>query len=175
MADLRPTSYRGVMLRAADANDNELLYRVFAASRGDLVAALADLDELQRDVLMRLQFQAQRDQYRSNYPDAHFDVIVVDGEAVGRLYVAPACDEIHLVDVTLLPEHRNRGIGRALLQDVLDEGARLHKRVTLHVEPGNPAARLYERLGFLDAGTEGVHKRMEWLPPSAAIATRTAV
>ena len=43
------------------------------------------------------------------------------------------------------PSHRNRGIGRALLESVINacEG-----EIKLHVEHDNPAKRLYERVGF---------------------------
>ena len=36
--------------------------------------------------------------------------------------------------------------------------------VTLHVEPGNPARRLYERLEFRDTSAAGMHRQMRWSP-----------
>lgn len=169
MVDLRPTSYPGVMLRSTTSeNDNEQLYRVFAASRTDLMFAIEDWDEEQKDVFVRFQFKAEQDQYRSNYPDACFDMIVRGNEVIGYIYTAKVGDEIRLVAVTLTPEYRNRGIGHALIQDLLDEGERLQKYVTLHVQQGNPAHRLYVRLGFIEAGEQGIYRRMEWRPSSSA-------
>lgn len=43
------------------------------------------------------------------------------------------------------PSHRGQGIGKNLLETALH---RCNGDVTLHVEPHNPARRLYERLGF---------------------------
>ena len=38
------------------------------------------------------------------------------------------------------------------------------KGVVLHVQQANPARRLYERLGFVDAGTSGLHTELRWAP-----------
>ena len=171
MAVFRSTSYHDVQLREFDENDNDALYRIFVDSRSDLVAAVVNFDEVQQDSFLRIQFQAQKDQYRSHYPDARFDVIVTGGDVIGNFYVAHIDDEIRLVDVNLLPGFRNRGIGRALLQDLLNEAAGLNRPVSLHVMQGNPASHLYERLGFIDAGEQGIYRRMAWHPPS----TKTTV
>ena len=168
MAVLRATSYRGVQLREFDENDNEALYRIFVDSRNDLLNAVADWGEAQRKEFLHGQFRAQQDQYRRQYPTARFDMIVADGKVVGNFYVAPGDDEILLVDINLLPGLRNQGIGRALLQDLLDESERSNKPVSLHVMRGNPAIQLYQRLGFRPVGEQDVHCRMEWQPASAS-------
>ena len=166
MSEFRPVSYPDVLLREFDESDNDALYRNFVDSRRDLVAAVAGLDEAQQDTFLRIQYQAREDQYRSHYPDARFDVIVTDDEVIGHIYVSSVESELCLVDVSLLPRFQNRGIGRALLQDLLDEAAGLNKCVSLHVIQGNPAVLLYERLGFIDVGEQGIHRRMMWYPPS---------
>jgi ribosomal protein S18 acetylase RimI-like enzyme len=50
-----------------------------------------------------------------------------------------------LLFVAVDPELRNRGIGRRLIEMAI---ARCDGDVKLHVEPDNPAKRLYERVGF---------------------------
>jgi ribosomal protein S18 acetylase RimI-like enzyme len=50
--------------------------------------------------------------------------------------------------IALLPEFRGRGIGTQLLQHLLARADERYPRVCLSVTLGNPAARLYERLGF---------------------------
>ncbi len=66
------------------------------------------------------------------------------------------------MDIALLPEHRGRGIGTRLVQDVLDEARASGRSVSLHVEETNPAKRLYERMGFVDVEDRGVYILMEW-------------
>jgi predicted GNAT family acetyltransferase len=89
-------------------------------------------------------------------------VIVVDGQPVGRLYVARWAEEIRVVDIAVLPEYRNRGIGSALLRDLMAEAAAAGKPLSIHVERFNPAVRLYARLGFAPAGDAGVYLLMRW-------------
>ena len=72
-------------------------------------------------------------------------------------------NEIRVMDITLLPEYRDRGIGRALMKDVLRKAARVRKFVSLHVEDSNPAKRLYERMGFVEVGEVSFHKLLHWV------------
>jgi ribosomal protein S18 acetylase RimI-like enzyme len=62
-----------------------------------------------------------------------------------------------IVDVALLPAHRGRGIGTALLTPILDEAERTGRAVSIHVARENPARRLYDRLGFVQVADQGVH------------------
>lgn len=62
-------------------------------------------------------------------------------------------DELHINTVAVRPELRRRGLGRALMERLLEavaaEGVR---RATLEVRRSNiPALRLYEQLGFATA------------------------
>ncbi|MDH3389967.1 MAG: GNAT family N-acetyltransferase, partial [Gammaproteobacteria bacterium] len=143
------------------------LFELFAATRNDLIAAIPNLDAAQKENFLRVQFQAQRDQYLAQFTSAQWDLIVSQGRIIGQILVAPIGDEIRLVDVSLLPEFRNRGIGGALLEDLLDRAASENRCVSLHVLPDNPAIHLYRRLGFVHAGVQGVHQRMEWRPAAA--------
>jgi GNAT superfamily N-acetyltransferase len=68
-----------------------------------------------------MQFAAQAQYYREHYPDTSFDVIVLDDQPVGRLYVARWTDEIRIVDIALLPESCNRGIGTTLVRELQAE------------------------------------------------------
>jgi ribosomal protein S18 acetylase RimI-like enzyme len=144
------------MLRPVEPDDREFLYRVYASTRTEELAVVP-WDERQKDAFLRAQFDAQDAWWRENYRDASFDVVVVDGEPAGRLYLHRGETEIRIVDIALLPEHRGKGVGSALLRGVIAEG----KRVTIHVERMNPALRLYERLGFTVAEDKGVYLFLE--------------
>jgi ribosomal protein S18 acetylase RimI-like enzyme len=121
-------------------------------------------DDAQKDAFLRMQFEAQDAWWQENYAEASFDVILADGEPVGRLYVHRGPSEIRIVDIALLPEHRGNGIGTRLLDDLLAEGDARGKSVTIHVERMNPALRLYERLGFSVAEDKGVYLFLERPP-----------
>src|SRR5262249_39352148 len=111
---------------------------------------------------------AQHRYYQEQFPGAAFDVILRNGQPAGRLYVDRRAEEIRIIDIALLPEHRRAGIGRGLLEEVLAEATQTSKPVRIHVERFNPALRLYERLGFQRIGDTGVYFLMEWLPRATA-------
>jgi ribosomal protein S18 acetylase RimI-like enzyme len=153
-------------LRAAVPADEPFLYRVFASARAEQLR-LVDWDDDHKTALMRMQFVAQNASYRQGYPDSGYEVILNGGQPAGRLFLHRGTDLIRVVDICLLPEHRNQGIGGALLRAVLDEATETGKAVRLHVESFNRAVRLYERLDFASIGTDGVHIEMEYDPSIA--------
>ena len=148
------------MLRTARPDDREFLYRVYASTRTEELAVVP-WDEAEKDTFLRAQFDSQDRWYRENYTHATFEVIEVDGEPAGRLYLHRGEREIRIVDIALLPEHRGNGVGSALLRDLLAEADAAGQRVTIHVERFNPALRLYERLGFTVAEDKGVYLFLE--------------
>lgn len=150
-------------LRPVKPSDRAFLLQVYASTREEELH-LVDWSDEQKAAFVQQQFAAQDAYYREHYDPATFDVIEVDGEPAGRLYVARWEDEIRIVDIALLPEHRGRGTGTALLRDLLDEGARTGKRVSIHVEKNNPALQLYERLGFMPIEDRGVYLLLEATP-----------
>lgn len=68
-------------------------------------------------------------------------------------------DGVPELSVSTQPGHRGVGHGRRLISHVIDTArSRRLPAISLSVEAGNPAARLYERLGFTpvpDAPTPG--------------------
>jgi ribosomal protein S18 acetylase RimI-like enzyme len=152
-----------VALRPVSPGDEELLFRVYASTRANELAVVP-WDQAQKEAFLRAQFDAQARWYREHYAAARHDVVLVDGAPCGRLYVYRGDAEIRIVDIALLPERRNHGVGTALLQDLLAEADAAGKRVTIHVERFNPALRFYERLGFTVAEDKGVYLLLERRP-----------
>ena len=58
-------------------------------------------------------------------------------------------DQTPELSIALLPEYRGQGLGRLLIEALLDAAARQFPAVSLSVSCGNAAKRLYERLGFV--------------------------
>ena len=149
-----------VTLRRICEADGEQLFAIYAATRTEELAQV-DWDDAQKERFLRMQFDAQRTFYEREYPGANFQLILVVGEVAGRLYVHRREREIRIMDIALLPGHRGRGIGTRLLNDILAEGDRTARPVTIHVESFNPALRLYERLGFEKIASNGVYHLLE--------------
>ena len=62
------------------------------------------------------------------------------------------------MELTLLPDFRNRGIGTSLMNSLLAYTDGLGLPASLHVEPFNPAKRMYERMGFGVVESRGIYE-----------------
>jgi ribosomal protein S18 acetylase RimI-like enzyme len=97
-------------------------------------------------------------------------LVLVDGVPTGVLTVTDRGHELHLTWVAVLPALQGRGLGTALVRLAQAEAAATGRPLTLHVQPANPARRLYERLGFELDGLvmDGRRARMRWTPGSGS-------
>src|SRR5204863_5278754 len=136
-----------VSLRQVKPSDRSFLLEVYSSTR-EQELALVDWSVEQKRAFCEMQFAAQDSYYRENYAGATHQVILVDGQVAGRLYVARLANEILVVDIALLPAFRGRGVGGRLLRELQAEATRASKPLRIHVEKVNPARRLYDRLGF---------------------------
>jgi ribosomal protein S18 acetylase RimI-like enzyme len=149
----------GLILRPSTTADRVLLEAIYASTR-EPELALLPWDDATKGAFLAQQFDAQDKHYREYYPGATFDVIEVDDVPAGRLYVYWGEAEIRIMDIALLPEFRGRGIGTRLVREVLDAGRASRRSVSMHVERGNPARRMYERLGFQAVSEHGIYVLM---------------
>ena len=150
-------------LREATPEDEAFLLRVYADSRREELARVPWTDE-QRHTFPASQFASQYRYYREHYDRATYQVIVADGQPVGRLFVARWPEEIRIMDIALLTERRGIGIGTRLLRVLCDEADAIGARVGIHVEKQNPAGRLYDRLGFEEREDRGVYSYLVRTP-----------
>ena len=81
-------------------------------------------------------------------------VVEIKGSIVGYVLFWLLPDEIDVHNVAVHTEFRRRGIGRVLLEHVIEQGRRRKlMRVTLEVRDSNvPAKKLYESMGFIKTG-----------------------
>ena len=151
-------------LRDETAHDETFIAELYAATRWDELAQVPWLDAAKRDFLHD-QARLQSDHYRKNYPGAALCIIERDGVAVGRLYLYASPGEFRLMDIVLTAELRGLGYGERMLRALMGVAAAQSRSITLHVEPNNPAQRLYARLGFRLIEDRGVYQFLGWDPP----------
>ncbi|MBO1316969.1 GNAT family N-acetyltransferase [Acanthopleuribacter pedis] len=157
-----------IQLRPWQEHDLPLLKEVFISTRWDEFIG-AGMPEEQLRPLMDQQFHAQHTHYHKAWPEADYDIILIDGEPAGRLYVdRDRKVELRIIDIALLPAFRGRGIGSRMLRELIAEAHGQGKAVRIHVEHNNPALRLYERLGFKHIDDSGVYYLMEHPAPEPA-------
>jgi GNAT superfamily N-acetyltransferase len=151
-----------VELRPVSESDNEFLLSVYASTRAEELAQV-EWNEGQKEMFVRWQFDLQRREYDTRFPDADYRVIVIDQQPAGRIWVGADDEQIRLLDIALLPEFQNRGVGTVLLKRLIaraeNEGKALRHMVFVL---NNNADRFYERLGFKKIEDLGAYKHMEW-------------
>ncbi len=155
-----------VTLRPVTKEDEAFLLALYDSSRA---AELAQVEwaEGQKEVFVRWQFDLQRREYDARFPDASYEVIMVDEEPAGRIWIGTDEEQIRLLDIALLPPFQKRGVGTLLLRRLIDEAARAKKPLRHMVFVlNNDAHRFYERLGFVIIEDLGAYKHMEFRAPA---------
>lgn len=147
-------------LRPSRPSDDEFLFHVFRSARQGEFGAL-DIVPEQLEQILKAQFDAQCQQYRTQYADAHFDIVLVGDEPAGNLYAQRGPEKFVLIDITLLPEYRDSGLGARLVQALVNDAQAANCPVHALVRHGNRAWRLWQRLGFRQVGDDGVYLHIE--------------
>jgi len=151
--------------RPATEADEPFLRAVFAHSRDADFAGLA-ADAALLATILDQQYRAQRAAHGAHHPAARREVIVEGDAPVGSIEVDRDGAGWTVLDFAVLREHRGRGIGTQVLSQLLGRAAEAAAAVDLQVLPWNPAARLYERLGFVVVGGDETRLRLRRDPAS---------
>lgn len=161
-------TFRAVL---ATATDQEFMFQVFTSTRPEM--ALSGWPAREIENFLRWQFRLQDSQYHQNYPDAAFEVVLVDGGPAGRIYRNRTEKALHLIELTLLPEFRGRGIGGRIFSDLVQEADRSSLLLTLQVEVSNAIEGYYRRLGFVEQEERGGYRWLARLSSSQTAARTT--
>lgn len=175
----------GIGLRMETVADLDFQVALYTSVRWQELAPVDWPDAAKRDFLAQ-QAKLQHAHYLQHYPGAELlvitaaiaavsadpgdaenrwvDVSAPERQCIGRIYLRRGKAEIRLMDIALLPHYRGHGIGRCLITTLQSEGATLGSDITLHVEPTNPAQRLYQRMGFTLIEQRGVYDFLGWSP-----------
>jgi GNAT superfamily N-acetyltransferase len=149
-------------LRSVTPDDDPFLLSVYASTRANELAQV-QWQEGQQEAFVKWQFEMQRREYNLRFPDAQYNVIEIDGQPAGRIWIGRREGEIRLMDIALLPEFQNRGAGTLLVTTLIDEARSTGQRLRHMVFVLNDNAdRFYERLGFVVIEEMGGYKHMEW-------------
>lgn len=91
----------------------------------------------------------QRIDFEARFQRYEVSIVEVDGCVTGALWLEWRPAELYVTDLQVLPELQGRGVGTAVLREIIAKAATLGIPVALQVLRVNRRAqRLYERLGF---------------------------
>lgn len=156
------TSHGVFRLRPEVDADQPFLFALFRSHTLPELAAMP-VDDATREVLVRMQFQAQTTGYRGQFPNARFDIVEQAGIPIGRLIVDEGGDAGCIVDFALSDDRRGRGFGVAILAAVLHRFAPLGRPMRCKVLAHNePSIRMCRRLGFRQLHAIPPFLQLEW-------------
>lgn len=149
---------------SATEEDSPFLFELFCEIRRSHFTSLG-LPQEQLTALLDLQFRAQRDGYKAQYPKARTEIILVDGEPAGQWILAENAEFHCLVDISICSRMRNRGIGSRALAKALKAAREKNVPLRAHVANDNPRAKeLWLRSGLRIVGQDESYTALESTP-----------
>jgi len=151
-----------ISVRAATRSDFIFLRRLYAAGRKSELAAVGMPARDRQDFCDR-QFACQHSDWVRRFPSAQFLILMRGIRPIGRLYLNPTDEGVHIVEIAFLPEWQGKGFGRAIIAWLQRQAAASVRNITLNVTMDNgQAASLYRRLGFVAERQTDRHIFMRW-------------
>lgn len=161
------TDGSSLKLRPVIDADEAFLLSVYASTRADELEQV-EWAEGQREAFLKWQFDMQRREYETRFPEAEYFVVLIDEVPAGRMWIGQDDEQIRLLDIALLPQFQKRGAGTILLRQLINEAGQSGKKLRHMVfDLNQDAYRFYERLGFTIIEEFGAYKHMEWKAPAA--------
>jgi N-acetylglutamate synthase-like GNAT family acetyltransferase len=81
----------------------------------------------------------------------HFDnakIILLEDQKIGLLKLAKNENKIEILQIQIEPNHQNKGIGKKIIQSIIQKATTKNIPVKLSVLKVNKAQTLYKNLGF---------------------------
>ncbi len=150
-----------IVLRPASRADEAFRFTVYATTRADELADWGWPPE-QQTAFLNMQFSAQERGHAAAFPAATRSIIYMGEIPIGVLMIHRSTEELRLIDIALLPAHRGCGAGTYVVRLLQAEARSLGCPFRLRLLRGNPARRLYARLGFALLDEDGLYVQMEW-------------
>lgn len=153
-----------ISLYPVEPSYKDFLLKVFTESRPEL-SLINGVSEEQKASIILEQFIIEQKQLLQIYPEAELNIVMLNNQPVGRLYVHHGENADRILEIGLLEEYRGLGIGRKLVSTVIENSAQLGKVVRLQVAWFNQGAyAFYARIGFKVIKNQGVSFEMQYMP-----------
>lgn len=135
-------------LKSIDIKTEIELFEIFKECRPDL-SWVTGFSEIEKNQYLKTQFELEKTQFVTFYPKAEYYMVIKDNKYIGRLYIDYGENDIRILEIGLIEEYRNRGIGRSIIKNIISKASECNKFVSLQVAWFNQKAlKLYEELGF---------------------------
>jgi len=152
-----------IKLRPSVPEDENFLVAVYGSTRQQELAMVPWNDE-QKEAFIRFQLKAQLTHYQTEYPNAEYSIILFEAQPVGRLYIDRREAEIRIMDITLLPESRGRGISSPLIRRLMDEASASKRNLSINLDKLSQSQPVFKHFGFRPTEDSGFHVLYVWQP-----------
>lgn len=149
-----------VSYRETTDDDNEYLLMLFESSRPDLKLIDQTMNKVEKVEFLKMQFALQDHHYKTHYPGASFQIMRWQNRDIGRLYLHEGKKTIEILDITIDPKFRSKGIGKSVMNSIIKKAEKKGKKVKIYVSKNNRAINLYNRLGFTISDDLDVYHEM---------------
>jgi ribosomal protein S18 acetylase RimI-like enzyme len=124
------------VLREVTENDFDWLYNLRAKTMSKYINDSGD----------QFTLESQAERIMKEYES--IKIVRFENQDIGMFKVKRDADKWEIIQIQLLPDYQRMGIGTQLIQNLQMEASQQGIAIFLSVLKGNPAKRLYERLGF---------------------------
>ena len=138
-------------------------YQIRTASDEDLETLNRIHRENMKDYVEKV-YPWRESLFRSNFVPEEYQVIEVQQQLIGFIKIVASDKDIYLGEIQIVNQYQNKGIGTGLIQSIISQSAVNNQKVWLKVIKGNPAERLYRRLGFSVFDESITHRKMQIEP-----------
>lgn len=152
-------------IRVADGKDKAFIDKLFNSTRNDLRLINAERDFIEE--LIFVQQKAQKADYENRFPNAYNFIVDYHQSAIGRVMVDFGENEIHVVDISFLPEAQGHGYGAMTIKALQNAAQQVMAPITLWIHRGNiKVQQFYVSLGFASLGGDAMNEKLAWFPVS---------
>ena len=129
-------------------------------------ATAADMAELNRLHTENMQAYVERvypwnaTLFKDNFVASEYQIIESNHNILGFFKLVVSQD-IYLAEIQIAGSYQNRGIGSKIIKELIEKARVSNRRIWLKVVRGNPALKLYQRLGFVVFETSSTHLKLE--------------
>ncbi len=142
-------------LRTSEQKDAEFLFRVKVEAMKPISTSKAEPGDYNKEFA----------EYLKKFEPEKTQVIQFKGKDVGRLRIVRSNESIYIGGIQILPEFQNKGIGSAIIKDLINESNSTKIPVTLEVHHVNEKAiSFYKKLGFTETGKTERQALMKYVP-----------
>jgi ribosomal protein S18 acetylase RimI-like enzyme len=142
-------------LRPARSDDYDFAARLYFEEMKPLLVAIGQWNEDQAVARFKAGFRPEQSQ-----------VLCSGGTDIGWIQLDESDTRLHLDQLHIIADFRNRGIGTRLVQGLIERARQSRKELALNVVRGNRAIGLYLRLGFHVVGGDEAKLQMRWVRPT---------